>query len=380
MKAKRIIFAVILFVSMVCLLFVPRLVTAQSRSAPGARYRSYQQLDTLMMQLEQAYMNNDRQRMGRLIQELKTSQEVYRAGREPEVEYNESAPEAYRTRPPEVIRGGANPNEQPRITTEQPLGDQTTQPLRYRNQRDELMNQSGGMPINPSRMEGTGPAEGMSPGPRGMEPAGRRRGAPPPAAAGRGFFDNPSIARDEKEKKILDVLQDMNLNQRWGNMNVPREDGRLLRLLTESAGAKTVVEIGTSNGYSGIWFCLALQKTGGRLITCEIDEDRAVQARENFKRAGVDQMVTLVMGDAHQTVKKFDETIDILFLDADKEGYLDYLRTLLPKVRPGGLIIAHNITPRQADPRYIEAITTNPDLESLLLHPESGVSVTLKKR
>ncbi|UCE48232.1 MAG: hypothetical protein JSW47_21860, partial [Phycisphaerales bacterium] len=73
--------------------------------------------------------------------------------------------------------------------------------------------------------------------------------------------------------------------------------------------------------------------------------------------------------------------IDILFLDADKEGYVDYLNKLLPLIRPGGLIIAHNMNTRQADPRYVEAITTNSELETLLLLREgTGVSVTLKKR
>jgi predicted O-methyltransferase YrrM len=188
------------------------------------------------------------------------------------------------------------------------------------------------------------------------------------------------MAKNEAEKKILSVLDDMDRNQRRGMMNVPVADGRLLRLLTETVSAKHVVEIGTSNGYSGIWFCLALQKTGGKLTTHEIDTRRASLARENFKRAGVDKLVTLVEGDAHETVTKIKETIDILFLDADKEGYIDYLDKLLPLVRPGGLMVAHNINPRQGDPRYIEAITKNPDLETILYQQGAGVSVTLKKR
>jgi len=200
--------------------------------------------------------------------------------------------------------------------------------------------------------------------------------------AGAGSIKESSpMPKDEAEKKILDVLDDMNRNQRRGNMNVPEEDGRLLRLLAESVGAKHAVEIGTSNGYSGIWLCLALRTTGGKLTTYDIDEGRAALARENFKRAGVDRMVTLVMGDAHEKVTKLKEQIDLVFLDADKEGYLDYLNKLLPLVRPGGLVVAHNINPGQADPRYVEAITTNPNLETLFLHMDgAGVSVSMKKR
>jgi len=161
-------------------------------------------------------------------------------------------------------------------------------------------------------------------------------------------------------------------------MNVPMEDGRILRLLTEAVGAKHVVEIGTSNGYSGIWFCLALRTTGGKLTTHDIDEGRASLARENFKRAGVDNLVTLVMGDAHETVKNIKEPIDVLFIDADKEGYADYLNKLLPLVRPGGLILAHNIDMVGQD--FIKAITTNPNLETVYQGQGQGLGVTLKKR
>ncbi len=164
-------------------------------------------------------------------------------------------------------------------------------------------------------------------------------------------------------------------------MNVPPEDGRLLRLFTEATNAGHVVEIGTSNGYSSIWFCLALKRTGGKLTTFEIDHDRATLARDNFKRAGVERIVTLIEGDAHEEVTKLKEPIDIIFLDADKSGYIDYINKLLPLLRPGGLILAHNMNLRQADPRYVEAITSDPDLETLFLHMQAaGVGVTLKKR
>lgn len=190
--------------------------------------------------------------------------------------------------------------------------------------------------------------------------------------------EQPTIPLNEEEKKILSILEDMYLNQSRGMMNVPPEDGRLLRLLTEATGAKNAVEIGTSNGYSAIWFCLALRTTGGKLTTHEIDAGRAALARENFKRAGVDRIVTLVEGDAHETVKNLKEPIDILFLDADKEGYIDYFNKLLPLVRPGGLILAHNVY--SAGQGFIKAITTDPNLETVFQGRGQGLSVTLKKR
>lgn len=194
-------------------------------------------------------------------------------------------------------------------------------------------------------------------------------------------FSSTPLPKDDTEKQILDVLADMDANQRRGSMSVPREDGRLLRLLAESTDAKHVVELGTSHGYSGIWFCLALRKTGGKLTTYEIDAQRAAIARENFKRAGVGSIVTLVEGDAHEQVKKLKEPIDLIFLDADKTGYIDYLEKLLPLLRPGGLVVAHNIDSQLADPAYIRAITTNAALDTVFIDIKgSGISLTLKKR
>ena len=200
---------------------------------------------------------------------------------------------------------------------------------------------------------------------------------------GRGFGpvqEPPPLPANEEEKNILSVLDDMDQNQSRGMMNVPQADGRMLRLLAEAAGAKHVVEIGTSNGYSGIWFCLALRTTGGKLTTHDIDEGRAAMARENFKRAGVDNIVTLVMGDAHETVKNIKEPIDVLFIDADKPGYIDYLQKLLPLVRPGGLILGHNVNMGSQMQDYIKAITTDANLETVFQGQGQDLSITLKKR
>ncbi|MDH7503139.1 MAG: O-methyltransferase [Verrucomicrobiota bacterium] len=194
-------------------------------------------------------------------------------------------------------------------------------------------------------------------------------------------FSSAPLPKDDTEKQILDVLADMDANQRRGSMSVPRDDGRLLRLLAESMDAKHVVELGTSQGYSSIWFCLALRKTGGKLTTYEIDAQRAAIARENFKRAGVISLVTLVEGDAHDQVKKLKEPIDLIFLDADKTGYVDYLEKLLPLLRPGGMVVAHNIDSQLADPAYVRAITTNAALDTVFIDIKgSGISLTLKKR
>lgn len=192
-------------------------------------------------------------------------------------------------------------------------------------------------------------------------------------------FENPILAKDEAEEHILSTLEEMRAGPQYANVSV--RDGRLLRLLTESLGAQRVVEIGTSTGESAVWFALALRKTGGHLYTHEIDEERIRIARENFEKAGVDTLITVVEGDAHETVQRYEEPIDIVFLDADKSGYPDYLEKLLPLVRPGGLVIAHNMNYPEPDPRYIEAITQNPALESSFVFMEAaGMGITVKKR
>jgi caffeoyl-CoA O-methyltransferase len=211
------------------------------------------------------------------------------------------------------------------------------------------------------------------PGGRGFEPMFR--------GGGETSFEAEPMPKDSAEKKILDVLNDLDRNQRQGMMNVSQQDGRLLRLLTESTGAKHVVEIGTSNGYSGIWFCLALRTTGGKLTTYEINERRAALAHENFAKAGVDKLVTQVIGDAHDEVKKLKEPIDVLFIDADKQGYNDYLTKLLPLVRPGGLIVAHNMEMFAKNSDYVKAVTTNPQLDTLFLNMQRGrIAISMKKR
>jgi len=186
----------------------------------------------------------------------------------------------------------------------------------------------------------------------------------------------------KEEATILSVLEDMSKNRNYAMWNITREEGRLLWVLTAAADAKHVVEIGTSNGYSAIWFCLALRTTGGKLTTHEIDPYRISLARKHFKNAGVNHLVTIVEGDAHKTVTRLKEPIDILFIDADKAGYFDYLNKLLPLIRPGGLILAHNTIDLASEMQdYLKAITNNPDLETIFLHKDAGgISVTLKKR
>jgi predicted O-methyltransferase YrrM len=201
--------------------------------------------------------------------------------------------------------------------------------------------------------------------------AAQRNTSPAPENA-----PNPTLPKTESEKRILSTISDA-VKAKELYANVPSADGRMLRLLTEAVNAKTVVEIGTSTGISGMWFSMALEKTGGHLTTFELDHARAELARAHFKKAGVDGLVTLVEGDAHQNVAKLKGPIDEVFIDAEKEGYIDYLHKVLPLVRPGGLILAHNAN-MVAD--YVKLVTSDANLESSFYMEGNQLVVTLKKR
>ena len=206
-----------------------------------------------------------------------------------------------------------------------------------------------------------------------VEAQGRRGGGERYAPGSQSY---PPQAANAAEKLILDTLDEMvKVGDTYAN--VPPADGKMLRTLAESTGAKHVLEIGTSTGISGLWFCMALSKTGGHITTLDIDRGRAETARKNFAKAGVSKLVTQILGDAHETMKKVKGPFDIVFIDAEKEGYVDYLNQSLPSVRPGGLILAHNVD-MIAD--YIKLVSTRADLDTSLYMSGGGLAITLKKR
>jgi caffeoyl-CoA O-methyltransferase len=152
------------------------------------------------------------------------------------------------------------------------------------------------------------------------------------------------------------------------NLNAPREDARFLNLLVKTVGAKRALEVGTSNGYSTIWIALGLEETGGTLTTIDIDPDRVKEAKANLARAGVAGRVTCLEGDAHPLVRTLEGPFDFIFLDADKGNEMDYFNALFPKLRPGGVILAHNaIRMKDMMREYLEAVAKHPELDTVVL-------------
>ncbi len=165
-----------------------------------------------------------------------------------------------------------------------------------------------------------------------------------------------------------------------GMWNVDPNEGAFLRDLVIKVKAKCALEIGTSNGYSGIWIALGLRETGGHLLTLEIDEGRAKLAQENFRAAGVEFLVPLKLGDALKEIPKLQGPFDFVFIDAWKRDYLRYLEMVLPLVPPGGVIVAHNVTDLRAELEdFIQAVKTNPQLKTTFENPgPGGFSVSTK--
>jgi len=166
-----------------------------------------------------------------------------------------------------------------------------------------------------------------------------------------------------------------------GMMNVPRADGEFLHEMILERGYKRVLEIGTSNGYSGAWMGWALKKAGGKLITLELDERRASLAAENFKRLGFDTVIELRRGDALKLLPAIEGPFDLVFIDAWKPDYLEYLRQVLPKVRSGGAIVAHNISSHAEElGAFVETVMKHPQLDSRIDRRSSaGMTVSIKK-
>jgi predicted O-methyltransferase YrrM len=203
--------------------------------------------------------------------------------------------------------------------------------------------------------------------------AAAQRPSPSPAPES---VAHPIVPKTDSEKRIIAVISEA-VKAKELYANVPAADGRMLRLLAEAVNAKNVVEIGTSTGISGMWFAIALERTGGHLTTFELDHRRAELARAHFRKAGVERLITLVEGDAHQNITRLKDPVDIVFIDAEKEGYVDYLNKILPLVRPGGLILAHNVN-MVAD--YVKVVTGDANLETSFYMEGNQLAVTLKKR
>ncbi len=167
-----------------------------------------------------------------------------------------------------------------------------------------------------------------------------------------------------------------------GQLAVSEEDGRFLRLLVATRGAKSILEIGAASGYSGIWLGLGARESGGRVVAIEYDPARAKEAAANVTRAGLDDVVRVVHGDAFKEIPKLPGTFDFVFLDAWKPDYRKFFDMVFPRLAPGGLFTAHNVVNKKSEMEpFLAAIQNNPALFTTVVSPSGeGMSVSYKLR
>jgi predicted O-methyltransferase YrrM len=181
--------------------------------------------------------------------------------------------------------------------------------------------------------------------------------------------------------EVSRVLAEIKKND-TGQLAVSEEDGRFLRVLIGSSGAKRALEIGGASGYSAIWMGLALRETGGTLVTIEYDAARAKELAANVRRAGLGDVVQVVAGDAFAEIPKVPGTFDFVFLDAWKKDYKRFLDLVYPRLDPGGLFVAHNtVNKRNEMEDFLDAVHKHPSLWTTIVSPSGeGMSVSLKRR
>ena len=181
------------------------------------------------------------------------------------------------------------------------------------------------------------------------------------------------------DEQVLPMLK--HLPYRHGGMNVPAEDGRLLYDIILKKDYQRGLEIGTSNGYSALWLGLAFKQTGGRLITLEIESRRAREAKENFEHAGLDDIIDSRINDALKEIPGLEGEFDFVFIDAWKPDYMKYLELILPKMKRGGVITAHNVTSQGGSMRdFLDEIRQNPKLNTTIDRTSrAGVSISYVK-
>ncbi len=184
---------------------------------------------------------------------------------------------------------------------------------------------------------------------------------------------------DKRVQKFLDSHRGT-----WQDMNVPASDGKILYDLIIKNNYTKALEIGTSTGHSAIWIAWALSKTGGKLITIEIDEGRYKEAEANFKDAGLSEYIDARLADAHQLVKELKGQFDFVFCDADKDWYTNYFIAIYPKLEVGGCYTAHNVSDRSGWRRggtgeFYDYIKNLPDMKTTVDNNGAGMSISYKK-
>jgi predicted O-methyltransferase YrrM len=167
-------------------------------------------------------------------------------------------------------------------------------------------------------------------------------------------------------------------NDAW---QVGREEGQMLYQLARISGARLIIEIGTSYGFSGLWWAAALKPAGGHLHTIDVDPKKFESSKATFAAAGVGKVITNHLGNARDVLRGIDGPYDLVFIDADKPSCRAYLDLVWPKLLPGGSVLTDNIgTHREELADFVKYARSLPDAASMELTVGNGVEWTVKTR
>ena len=193
------------------------------------------------------------------------------------------------------------------------------------------------------------------------------------------------------EDDVLQSIQAEAARNEMPAISVRGFEGRLLQMLVHISGAKLIVEIGTLAGYSAVWLARALP-ANGKLYTLEKSAKHAAVARDNFERAGLKSRVELLEGDAQTSLAKLSarNPFDMIFIDADRPNYHNYLHWAAENLRPGGIVAAHNafrsgrvLAPENDDDQFVKdfnvALAKDTRFEAFVIAVGDGLAVGVRK-
>ncbi len=182
------------------------------------------------------------------------------------------------------------------------------------------------------------------------------------------------------DKITAETLAELEVTQKqfW---NIPRKTGVLINSFIKMMNIQNALEIGTSNGYSGLWIAKALKKTGGKLTTIEYYEKRQSIAIANFEKCGVLDIVRPIQGDACECLNAFDENekFDFVFIDANKREYVKYFEIIKPHLTEKALIVADNIISHAEKVQtFIDAVDADDEFQYEIVEVPGGILVAYK--
>jgi predicted O-methyltransferase YrrM len=157
------------------------------------------------------------------------------------------------------------------------------------------------------------------------------------------------------------------------------DSGRFVYVLALATGAKSIVEVGTSHGYSTLWLAAAANVNGGKVVTHDSNLERITAARKNFADAGLADVIEIVEGDARETLRDRTEPVDLLFIDAEKSYYETFFDAVYQRLVKGSVVVADNAISHQDELEdYISYVENHPNLESSLVPIGRGLEISVK--